>query len=242
MRVSELQPDSLDCRNIRNTKLNLTVAMKPAATKYRYYGQFETPVDQFLHERYFAHDPRGLTILECGAFDGVTESSGKFFEETLGWQAINVEPSPRIFKQLSANRPNSINLNVALAEKIGEQEFLDVDHPSFALCTNGSLEHGEEHHRMLVEMGCKFAPTKVATTTLAALLDGLDFSEIELMVLDVEGYEVKALEGFRNARTLPRVLCVEHGHLGKDFLRPIIEPLGYRYDTESFVNSFYVRA
>jgi hypothetical protein len=41
---------------------------------------------------------------------------------------------------------------------------------------------------------------------------------------------------------LPKLICVEHGHLGIDRLRTAIEPLGYRYDGSRDVNSFFVRA
>ena len=39
----------------------------------------------------------------------------------------------------------------------------------------------------------------------------------------------------------PRVLCVEHGQLGEQNIRDLVEPLGYQFDTTSFVNSFFVR-
>jgi|GEM_PF-4885177 len=52
----------------------------------KYYGQFHPPLDQLLHERYFG-DCRGGVFLECGATDGVMESTCKFVEkfEALGY-------------------------------------------------------------------------------------------------------------------------------------------------------------
>ncbi len=210
------------------------------ANAYRYYGQFDPPVDRFLHERYFSTDPYNRLLIECGAFDGITENCGRFFEETLHWRCINIEPSPRIFEKLSVNRPDSVNLNVALSDEIGFREFQDVNYPSFDLCTNGSLDHTDTHYQHLVDNGCTFDTSKVATTTFADLIRNYQIQDIELMVLDVEGHEIQALQGFRDAATLPRILCVEHGHLGIDHLKPHVEALGYRFDTSSFVNSFYI--
>ncbi|MFN3192036.1 MAG: FkbM family methyltransferase [Aureliella sp.] len=205
-----------------------------------YYGQFDPPVDRTLHERYFLNASPNLTLIECGAFDGELESTGKFFEESLGWNAYNLEPSPKIYEQLDKNRPNAVNINVALSDSIGTAEFVDVVHPDFDLCTNGSLRHGQEHAASLEEIGCKFQRSRIETTTFDAFVEGFQLSEIELMILDVEGHEPAVLERFKFAKVLPRVLCVEHGHLGVERLVPFLEPLGYRLDFVQFVNSFYV--
>ena len=78
----------------------------------KFYGQFETPVDKFIFERYFPDTNIQGTFVECGAFDGQTECSCRFFEETMGWTGYNLEPVPWIYEQLTQNRPNSKNLNI----------------------------------------------------------------------------------------------------------------------------------
>ena len=57
---------------------------------FRFYGQFDPPVDRFLFERFFAGSKRPGVFIECGAFDGETESSCKFFEESLGWWGTGI--------------------------------------------------------------------------------------------------------------------------------------------------------
>lgn len=205
-----------------------------------YYGQFDPPVDRFLHERYFPNSPRGGVLIECGAFDGQLESSCKFFEESLGWRAINVEPSPAIYKKLTENRPKSTNLNLALSNAEKLVEFTEVDYPGHPLCTNGSVLHLEQHKQWLDERGCKYRTERVRATTYRSLIQLLKLTHVDLMVLDVEGYELVALEGFKDAGVYPSVLCVEHGHLGVDAVKQVIEPLGFLFDTTSHVNSFYI--
>jgi len=63
-------------------------------------------VDKVLHERYFINKFNRASI-ECEAFDGVIEN--------YNWKTINIEPLPHIFKKLKQNRPNSINLEIALS-------------------------------------------------------------------------------------------------------------------------------
>jgi FkbM family methyltransferase len=207
----------------------------------RYYGQFDPPVDRFLHERYFADRSGPGVLIECGAFDGVTESSCKFFEESLGWTAYNLEASPRIFEALCRNRPHSHNLNLALSNRQGEAEFHDCSIPGFELTTNGSLKHLDPHRAWLDSMQCRYRTSVVHTTTFRDLVERLQLARIDLMVLDVEGHELEVLEGFTGAAAFPRVLCVEHGHLGVPAVRAAVERHGYVFDATAHVNSFFVR-
>lgn len=210
---------------------------------YRYYGQFDPPLDQVLHERYFPGDPREGVFVECGAFDGITESTCKFFEETLGWRGVNVEPSPPIFRRLAANRPAATNVHAALSDRDGEATFTAVVHPRFGnLCTNGSLRHHPEHLREIRASGWKERPYTVRTATWARLMADQGLERVDLFVLDVEGAELDVVAGMTGCPVLPEVICVEHGHLGIDRLRGAIEPLGYHYDGSRDVNSFFVRA
>lgn len=210
---------------------------------YRYYGQFDPPLDQVLHERYFSADPRDGVFVECGAFDGLTESTCKFFEETLGWRGINVEPSPPIFKRLSANRPAATNVHAALSNAEGQATFTAIVHPRFGnLCTNGSLRHHPDHLREIRASGWKERPYTVRTMTWRRLVEDRGLTRVDLFVLDVEGAELDVIAGMAGSAVLPRLICVEHGHLGVNRLRAAIEPLGYRYDGSRDVNSFFVRA
>jgi FkbM family methyltransferase len=209
--------------------------------EFRFYGQFDPPVDKFLFERYFKEFIRPGIVIECGAFDGTLESSCRFFEETLGWRAINIEASPTIYHELIKNRPASQNLNYALSNHIGEAEFVDVNFPGYSLCTNGSLLHLQAHREWLDSANCTYSTSRVPTITYRHLVSQLQLKHIDLMVLDIEGHELKALEGFTECDVLPEVLVVEHGHLGVEAIRDVVEQLGYELDVTQAVNSYYRR-
>lgn len=207
----------------------------------KFYGQFDPPVDKFIYERYFFR-MRGVGVaIECGAFDGQLESSCKFFEETLGWDLINIEPSPPIFEHLVKNRPASKNLNMALSNMEGVANFKHVLHPQIGeKFGNGSLGHLSEHRQLLDDMGCSYKDYEVQTVRYAELIERLGVYRLDLMVLDVEGHELSVIEGMKGAKVLPRVLCVEHGHLGVRRLREAMRELPYVLDAVSHVNSYYV--
>ena len=210
----------------------------------KFYGQFDPPVDRFIYERYFVGRRSPGVAIECGAFDGFTESSCRFFEESLGWACVNVEPYPPAFDKLVANRPLSTNINAALSSSTSCVEFTAVIHPSFgADCNNGSIEHTARHKQDLDDIGCTYRRYEVAATTYRDLVIGQRLEAVDLFVLDVEGHEQDVLKGMHETppALLPKIFCIEHGHLGVEALKPAMQALGFTFDTTSFVNSFYVR-
>lgn len=210
--------------------------------KYKFHGQFNPPVDRYLFEHFFKNFEGPGFFIECGACDGVLDSSCLFFSETLGWQGINIEPTPYFYKKLQANRPGDRNLNLALSDTDGKSTFKLAIHPYWGRnCNNGSLSHAEHHTEQLVEMGCEFEEFEVITKRFADVVKAEKIKRIDLMVLDVEGHELAVLEGMKGAAVLPRVMCVEHGQIGLEVLTEAMEALGYHYVSESFVNSFWQR-
>jgi FkbM family methyltransferase len=207
----------------------------------RYYGQFSPPVDYTLHTRYFG-GRRGGVCVECGAFDGVTESSCKFFEESLGWTAYNLEPMPSAFRSLVRNRPLSRNVNAALSNKQATARFLQVTHPRLGEnFGNSSLGHTPQHLQELRDIGCTFAEVEVDAITWDEFVRRERLSSVDLLVLDVEGHEVQVLEGMAGCDVLPSVACVEFGHISLDEITRRMDALGYTLDHQEYVNAFFVR-
>ena len=177
----------------------------------KFYGQFDPPVDKFIYERYFLDQQTRGVAIECGAFDGLAESSCKFFEESLGWTCMNVEPYPPAFEKLVLNRPQSININAALSSSKSFVEFTAVIHPSFgADCNNGSIQHTAQHKQDLDDIGCTYQQFKVATTTYHDLVIAQRLQAVDLMVLDVEGHEHEVLKGMLQTprALLPKIFVV----------------------------------
>lgn len=207
----------------------------------RFYGQFDPPVDKALFERYFSDYPKLGFFIECGAFDGMTECSCKFFEETLHWTGINIEPAPPVFSQLERNRPNSLNLNVALSNRSGVAQFKHVIHPYLGdQFGNGSLCHAPEHMQLLIDTGCKFKEYNVRTITWPDLVNNYNIKRVDLFILDVEGAELAVIEGMKGCTVLPKIFCIEHEHIDINKLKELLGCLGYRYDFSLFINSFFV--
>ncbi|MFQ2047937.1 FkbM family methyltransferase [Aeromonas veronii] len=208
----------------------------------KFYGQFDPPLDKFIFERYFPNKDTLGVFIECGAFDGLTENSCKFFEETMNWKGYNIEPVPWIYEKLCKNRPESKNFNFALSNKNGEAIFKAVDHPTFGVdCTNGSLNHTQAHSSLLKEIGCQIVETKVQVKTWHDFIAQENITHIDLLVLDVEGHELSVIEGMRGSAVLPDIICIEVGHLCFDDIRRELHGIGYTYDVSSHVNAFFIK-
>ncbi len=208
----------------------------------QFYGQFEPPVDRFIFERYFPDTGIMGTFAECGAFDGLTECSCKFFEETLGWTGFNLEPVPWIFEKLQANRPKSRNLNFGLSETTRSIQFQSVIHPKFGRETTiGSIDHAPNTRDLILSEGCSFEEITIQVLSWHDFIRNENVKAIDLMVLDVEGHELSVLSGMKGGGVMPNIMCVEFGHIGFGRLRSAMSDLGYEYDISSHANAFFVQ-
>ena len=211
-----------------------------------YYGQFNPSVDEILHTKYFPNLFNGISI-ECGAFDGVTDSCTKFFEDNYQWKTINIEPGPKIFKNLQKNRPKSINLEIALSNKEDINIFKNYKHPTLGYnWGNGSLSHTDTHEKYLKDLCGKnnYVELSVKTKTYKQIINELKLTHIDLFVLDVEGHELNVIEGMIGCDVLPDVFVIEHGHQTNcDIFIEKIKCLNasYKLDAVFFVNCFFIK-
>jgi FkbM family methyltransferase len=205
----------------------------------RYYGQLDPPLDKLIYEKYFNQKivATGIAV-ECGAFDGKTESTCLFFEESLGWLVHNIEPVPSIYSKLLNNRKYSINHNIGLSEKGGTQKFNNAIHPNLKENSgNGSIKHKDYHMEKLIEIGCTFEEITIETLTISKFFLINQIKTVDLFILDVAGYEFEILSDLKNTEVRPSVLCVgkQHDNQWNDILA-LLENLGYKY-TENLHNT-----
>ena len=66
----------------------------------RFYSQVGQ--DRFLLENFF-RGRRGGVFLDIGAYDGETLSNTLFFEKTMGWTGLCVEPLPSAASRLPSS-------------------------------------------------------------------------------------------------------------------------------------------
>lgn len=152
------------------------------------------------------HVPRGL-IVEAGAFDGKHYSVSNAFD-AMGWKTLLIEPIPEMAERARRLRPNARVEACALAAPNSPSTItLSVTSDSLG----GMLSHVQmtQTQRKMVEYHrASVTPIAVAARTLSDVL-GPQSGPIDALILDVEGYEIAALQGLNLGVHAPRIMLIE---------------------------------
>ena len=174
----------------------------------RYYGLNE--LDRKL-ERYLDFD-RG-TFVEAGANDGVNQSNTFYFERHRGWRGLLVEPVPDLAERCRRNRPKAVVEACALVPFERAGETVTMTYANLTSIVRGAMKTPEEEARHIASGSAlqNVAPyeLQVVGRPLSELLDRHGLAPVDLLSLDVEGFELQALKGIDFTRHRPRFILVE---------------------------------
>ena len=154
---------------------------------------------------------KGGFFLEAGASNGVWQSNSYYLENILNWNGILVEPNTSMFTSCMQNRKNSKNhfFNCAL---VSEEYSLDSikgyfnerDYENILMAQIEGVEQSEERSKRWI--GKQAIP--VPARTLNSIMEEVG-NKVDFLSLDVEGYEVEALNGSKIEKHRPKYVCVE---------------------------------
>jgi len=173
-----------------------------------YYSQSDQ--DKWVTE--FYQNKKNGFFVEVGAYDGIQTSNTYFLEKELEWDGLCIEANFNIFQKLKINR-KSKNINLAVNNFLGEC-FFGGDKVS---------QHG----------------TKVNCDTLNnILLINRCPPKIDYLSLDIEGYEIIALESLDFNYFDIGLITVEHNSylVGETNKNKIFELLSKNGFTRKFNN------
>ena len=78
--------------------------------------------DHIIYNNFFVSKKDKGVFIEIGADNGIDNSNTLFFEESLGWEGICIEPRPKAFAKLTENR-NCLCKCAAISNKNGVSSF-----------------------------------------------------------------------------------------------------------------------
>lgn len=199
-----------------------------------YYSQ---QGEDFVLDQIFDGKAQGFFV-EVGCIDGLRFSNTLTFEER-GWKGICIEAHADYIEALRKNRPGSIVLHCAA----GEADQSDVAFYANSRGSLSSLDRGKEQYfkENYTEFFHGYQVQTVTKCRLDTVFDMHHVGEIDILSLDIEGYEVEAMRGLDLARYRPRVMVIEvDGKEQETALNALILPFGYCNSIRVGPNIFYV--
>lgn len=142
----------------------------------------------------------GGFYVDVGAQHPVIDSISRAFYER-GWRGVHVEPTVFYADLLRDDRPDELVIQAAIAEQRGLLSFFEI--PDTGLST--ASPKVAEHHR---EQGYAVRNTTVTALTLDDLFGRVE-TDIHWLKIDVEGFEMEVLSGWRESPRRPWVVVVE---------------------------------
>jgi len=157
--------------------------------------------------------------IECGANDGVNQSNTWYFEKTLGWKGLLIEPVEEVFDELKKNRSKrNFFFKKALRpfSYKNKNVFLKIN-PKDSLSTRSTTDDIDSRVQI-----------KVQSSNLNFLLDKIKAPKIiDFFSLDVEGDEFQVLKGINFKKYTFSYILVESYELKK--LKNFFNNYNYKY-------------
>jgi FkbM family methyltransferase len=210
-----------------------------------YHGEIQHGkyVDEVLRG-YFPDVSYHGVFFDVGAYEPINISNSYHFERN-GWDTYCFEANPFLIDELKSHRKNVFNYAI-----------YDEDKPSVTFNVvkgvwgGGSLTAGISAIELDPQYMKKFGsgirgitsvtvPQKTLNTVITTELPHI--SHIDILSVDVEGGELKVLQGLDLIKYTPKVVLVENVFNNSD-IRLYLERHGYKLDKHIDYNQYYTLA
>jgi FkbM family methyltransferase len=152
-------------------------------------------------------DRDGGFFVEAGANDGFTQSNTYWLQRFRAWRGLLVEPVPELAAEARITRPDTPVVECAL---VGPEDDGTTVRMNFGGCMSAIQGAVDEGYSQFGTLGWADSyEMDVPARTLSSLFDEHGIEGIDLLSLDVEGFEVGALSGLDLSRHRPRYILVE---------------------------------
>ena len=161
------------------------VKFKTFIKKFRKFNGYNNLDKQMLN---FINYENGFFV-DIGANDGVNQSTTWYYEKTLNWNGILIEPLPHIFKELKKNRSKqNFYFNCAAVSREFKDEEIKISHDEDSLTAQIEKYETTNENKKTISVKAK---------TIKKILNSVisNKQKIDFFSLDVEGLEMNVLKG-----------------------------------------------
>lgn len=179
--------------------------------------------------RAFATQYPDAFFIEIGSNDGVQHDFLRPFIVEQRWHGIMVEPVPYVFDRLRRNYGSLARVgleNAAIASRDGTLPFYHLREADPAERENlpgwydgiGSFsrEVVTSHANHIPDLESRVVESEVEAMTFESLCRKHGVSQLDLVLIDTEGYDFQIVKSIDLASRHPRLLTYEHFHLTRE--------------------------
>jgi FkbM family methyltransferase len=163
-------------------------------------------------------------FIEIGANDGAQHDHLAAMIRSRPWRGVMVEPVPYVFERLRANYGSLDRValvNAAIADHDGSVPFYHLreaeDHNSLPSWYDaiGSLTRAaiSGHADQIPDIESRIVEVEVPALTFDSLCARHGIEDVDLLLVDTEGYDREIVRQVDLGRWRPRLLVYEHFHL-----------------------------
>jgi FkbM family methyltransferase len=189
-------------------------------------------------------------FIEIGSNDGEQHDHLRPFIRSRDWSGVMVEPVPYVFERLLGNYGGLDRValeNAAIADRDGQLPFYHLAEASederermpgwYDGIGSFSKEVVLDHAAHIPDIADRITRTEVPSMTLASLCRKHDVEDIDLLLIDTEGYDYELIQSIDFAIHHPRLMIYEHFHLSaanRAECRALVEAQGFETMEEGF--------
>ena len=198
-------------------------------------------VDQVLREYFPDHSYKGI-FFDVGAFDPIHISNSHHFYLD-GWGVYAFEANPSKIPLLEQHRQHVFNYAVSENDSDEPLPFENVIINGDWTASFSAIKVSEKYKEIFGwndndrRVETLFVKQKTLNTIIREEIPGL--SHIDIMSLDIEGYEFQCLKGLDLTKYPPKVIVLENADHNQE-IKDYLQEYGYRLDKQVHYNEYYV--
>ena len=209
----------------------------------KYYAEFDT--DKIIREKYFPnYDYKGL-IIEVGGATPEFLSMSKHFKDN-GWRTIIIEPNPTFAQQHIEIGNEVYQFACSYEDKDGEFTIVEQQVSAYGgIVTDHSFSSIEVKDSYLRKTNFNLTNSNskkinVKIKKLDTILNEINISKIDILSIDVEGWEIEVMKGLNTENRDCKLIVVEN-FLDDDSYKKYFESIGYYLSDNIQYNQIYLK-